>query len=139
MPEAHIERRRPYDFASRGVCYLEEEYAHLDALPFCVVESVCAAASRSARPGLMPYPAVPHLRVFVCGVPASCVAVCECSAGLCGCGDPVVSEGDYASVLHSERCFVNIGRCVWHAVERHACNGDVAGGGGGHVDSSSLC
>ena len=127
MPVADVERRRPHDFASCRVCYLEEEHAHRAAQPVAVVESVCGASS-SAGAVWMSHPAVSHLRVFVCGAPASCVAVAERSAGLCGCGDPVVSEGDYASALHSERRFVHIGGRVRHAVDCHACHGDVAGG-----------
>ena len=129
MPVADVERRRPHHFASCGVCYFEEEHAHRAAQPVAVVESVCGTAIRSARPGLVPHPAVSHLRVFVCGASASCVAVAERSAGCRCCGDPVVSEGDYASALHSERCFVHIGGRVRHAVDGHACHGDVAGGG----------
>ena len=137
MPEAHVERRRPHHFASCRVCYLEEEHAHRAAQPVAVVESVCGAPS-SAGAVWMSHPAVSHLRVFVCGAPASCVAVAECSAGLCGCRQRIVCAA--AVVLACEyrgRCFGDAGGSVCLPVVRHAGYDDVAGRGG--LVTSRIC
>ena len=110
MPEADVEGRRPQHLASCGVGYLYEKYAHLDALSFCVEESVSLLGVCGSWSVRFLHPAVACCGVLLVCVCASSQVVSESSAGLRCCGERVVCEAFDSSVAaHSERRFCQVG------------------------------